>query len=50
LVGGEPDFSDSSIIIVDPTIAPLSGDFVVAKFGKGEEITFKRLIRDGGKD
>ncbi len=45
----EPDFSEGSIIIVEPNIDPLSGDFVVAKLSNSPETTFKRLINDGNK-
>lgn len=37
----EPDFRDGDIIIVDPTVNPTPGDFVVAKNDE-EEATFKK--------
>lgn len=45
----EPEFTDGATIIVEPNIEPMSGDFVVAKFGKDDDITFKRLFKDAGK-
>ncbi|WKM71852.1 S24 family peptidase [Klebsiella oxytoca] len=37
----EPDFKDSDVIIVDPELEPMPGEFVVAKNG-GNEATFKK--------
>ena len=41
-----PDFPEGSIIIVEPEMEPLPGDYVVAKNGD-DEATFKQLIKDG---
>lgn len=41
-----PDFPEGSIIIVEPELDPLPGDYVIAKNG-AEEATFKQLIKDG---
>lgn len=43
----EPRFVAGTILIVEPELDPLPGDFVIAKNG-GEETTFKQLIRDAG--
>ena len=40
-------FPDGSIVIVEPDLEALPGDFVVAKNEVGET-TFKQLIKDGG--
>lgn len=48
-----PDFRPGDRIIVDPTVAPMPGDFVVAKNGE-EEATFKKYrprgIDENGND
>lgn len=44
----EPDFSDGDLIIIDPDITPLPGDFVIAKNGD-EEATFKKYRPRGYK-
>lgn len=41
----EPRFAAGSILIVDPSLDPLSGSFVIAK--EGGECTFKQFVRDG---
>jgi len=41
-------FPDGSIIIVEPEMAPLPGDYVIA-LNEENETTFKQLIRDGGE-
>lgn len=37
----EPDFKDGDVIIVDPELEPMPGEFVVAKNG-GNQATFKK--------
>ena len=37
----EPDFKEGDIIIVDPELEPIPGEFVVAKNGENEA-TFKK--------
>lgn len=44
-----PEFNEGDLIIVDPDVAPLPGDFVVAKNG-GEECTFKKYRPRGHKE
>lgn len=45
----EPDFVQGDIIIVDPSISPSPGDFVVASrvdpLCGGLEVTFKNIAR-----
>jgi SOS-response transcriptional repressor LexA len=41
-----PDFPHGCIIVVEPELDPLPGDFVIAKNGD-DEATFKQLIKDG---
>jgi len=43
-----PDFPEGGILYVDPEPTAVSGDYVLARTDTGE-ITFKRLIRDGGR-
>ena len=43
----EPDFTEGSILIVEPEMEAQPGDFIIAK-NDDEETTFKQLIRDGG--
>lgn len=38
----EPDFREGDSIIVDPSVQPLPGDFVVAKLAVDDKATFKR--------
>lgn len=45
----EPDFNDGDLIIVDPDLVPMPGDFVVAKNGS-EEATFKKYRPRGYKE
>ena len=40
-------FPEGSVLIVEPDIAPKSGDYVIAKSRNGET-TFKHLVKDGG--
>lgn len=40
-------FPDGSVVIVEPDLEALSGDFVIAKNEVGE-ITFKQLVKDSG--
>jgi len=42
----EPDFPPGMLLIVEPEMQPLPGDFVIAR--NGGEATFKQLTRDGG--
>lgn len=42
----EPEFTEGMILIIEPELDPLPGDFVVAKNG-GDETTFKQLVKDG---
>jgi SOS-response transcriptional repressor LexA len=42
----EPEFAEGAILIIEPEMDPLPGDFVIAKNGD-EETTFKQLVKDG---
>lgn len=42
----EPEFHAGMVLIVEPELDPLPGDYVIAKNGS-EETTFKQLIKDG---
>lgn len=44
----EPEFTEGSVLIVEPELDPQPGDFVIAKNADGET-TFKQLTRDGGE-
>lgn len=44
-----PEFNEGNLVIIDPDVAPLLGDFVVAKNG-GEECTFKKYRPRGYKE
>lgn len=44
-----PEFNEGDLIIIDPDVVPLPGDFVVAKNG-GEECTFKKYRPRGHKE
>ncbi len=48
----EPTFSQGDIVIIDPTISPLPGDFVVAQRIEGSEVesTFKKYRAKGIND
>lgn len=41
-----PDFPEGCIIVVEPDMEPMPGDYVIAKNGD-EEATFKQFIKDG---
>ena len=41
-------FPDGSVIVVEPELAAIPGDYVIA-LGKGERITFKQLVVDAGE-
>jgi len=41
----EPDFPAGIIVVVEPGMDPLPGDYVVAK--NGDDATFKQLVKDG---
>ncbi|MBL3591607.1 MAG: S24 family peptidase [gamma proteobacterium endosymbiont of Lamellibrachia anaximandri] len=43
----EPDFRPGDQIIVDPDVAPRSGEIVVAKMGHEEKITLKKYRARG---
>ena len=43
----EPEFRAGMLLIVEPEMDALPGDFVVAKNGD-DETTFKQLVKDGG--
>ena len=43
-----PTFLRGGVLYVDPEPTAVSGDYVLARTDTGE-ITFKRLIRDGGR-
>jgi SOS-response transcriptional repressor LexA len=48
MVGGGPDsFPEGSIIIVEPEMEALPGDYVIVLHGENQT-TFKQLIKDGG--
>lgn len=42
----EPEFLHGMVLIVEPELDPLPGDFVIAK-NANEETTFKQLVKDG---
>lgn len=42
----EPDFVEGMLLVVEPELDPMPGDYVIAKNGS-EETTFKQLVRDG---
>ncbi len=41
----EPKFADGDTIIVDPSVNPINGSYVIAK--NGDKATFKKLVLDG---
>lgn len=41
----EPEFREGMILVIEPELDPMPGDFVVAKNGDGT--TFKQLVKDG---
>lgn len=41
----EPEFREGMLLIIEPELEPVPGDFVVAKNGDGT--TFKQLVKDG---
>ncbi len=50
-----PDFKPGDVVIIDPDVQPMPGDFVVAKRGDDDGATFKRLrmvgpFRDGRQE
>jgi len=45
----EPDFLEGDIIVVDPETPAANGSLVVARLNHGEPVTFKKLVRDGGR-
>lgn len=42
----EPEFREGMILVIEPEMDPLPGDFVIVKNGS-DETTFKQLVRDG---
>ncbi|MCL4119682.1 UNVERIFIED_CONTAM: hypothetical protein GTU68_023011 [Idotea baltica] len=44
-----PSFPEGTAVLVDPTIEPENGKFIVAKLTDENEATFKRLVIDAGK-
>lgn len=42
----EPEFKEGMVLIVEPELDALPGDYVIAKNGH-EETTFKKLVKDG---
>lgn len=42
----EPEFREGMVLIVEPELDPVPGDFVIAK-NQDNETTFKQLIKDG---
>ena len=42
----EPEFSAGTILIVEPDLEALPGNYVIARNGD-QEATFKQLVRDG---
>lgn len=45
----EPEFHAGDRVIVDPDVAPLPGDYVVAKLEDEQEATFKKFRPRGGR-
>ena len=43
----EPLFPEGTIIVVEPELDPIHGDYVIAR-NNNHEATFKQLIKDGG--
>ena len=41
----EPDFREGDVLIVNPNLEAQSGDFVIAKLRRDNEVTFKKLVR-----
>lgn len=46
---GDPSFPPGTRIIVDPMEEVLPGRFVIARIEEDDEVTFKRLVKDGGR-
>lgn len=44
-----PEFKNGDVVVIDPDVAPIPGDCVVAKLDREEEATFKKF-RPRGKD
>ncbi|RJQ69362.1 MAG: hypothetical protein C4519_21710 [Desulfobacteraceae bacterium] len=44
-----PEFTAGDIIIIDPTVEPVSGHFVIVSIEGERRATLKQLIRDGGQ-
>jgi SOS-response transcriptional repressor LexA len=45
---GRESFPEGSLIVVEPEMAPLPGDYVIA-LNKGNQTTFKQLVKDAGE-
>lgn len=45
---GQVSFPDGSLIIVDPDLRAMTGDFVIVQLPNASEATFKQLVHDGG--
>jgi len=43
----EPEFKEGDVVIIDPNVKPLPGDYVVAKLGASGEATFKKYRSRG---
>lgn len=46
---GEASFPPGTVIIVDPAIDPVAGDYVIAMDPTSGHPTFKRLVQDAGR-
>lgn len=43
----EPEFKEGDVVVIDPSVKPLPGDFVVAKLDRDGETTFKKYRSRG---
>lgn len=46
---GQPSVPEGALILVEPTLAPDNGKFVVARMEETGEVTFKKLVLDAGR-
>lgn len=46
----EPEFKEGDVVVIDPSVKPLPGDFVVAKLDSDGETTFKKYRSRGMDD
>jgi SOS-response transcriptional repressor LexA len=44
-----PSYSDGDVIFVDPDVAIVHGDRVVANYNNGQEVVFRQFMQDGGR-